>query len=442
MAFDLGWALNYHIELIWAFFLIAIFDIVLIILPLPSRFISFPFSHRIFFLFSGLILCFPVFRAISHDLDPFQNHKSQQTLRDKLQLFAETNSSGDSLLDFLLLPLSSEIVGRPLKRNLIILEIESLERALLGIHNRHWSQMTPFLSELVHRGTYFSNVISQPYTTWSVASMFAVQCNLPLLLHHAVRRAQGEVHLLPGFHCIGDYLEKVNYTLLSYQTNVFVGKFKEHLKLHKYSTFDFNDHGYRRDWDLFKKIESKVFTQLQKEEGNWILHIANADTHPTPAFVIDGRCKKRFSMKVPAIVRSYDCLDQILENFFQKFEGSSLFETTDVILYGDHVLMDGNLKKIKVRKPRSLVLCFPYHEKKTITKPVSLYDLAPTIMKLLEVKYSPQFPFGRDLFSDDVGTPPSAQDFQTFYDMVTARMGWHGSVTCRGARGFCKEARS
>jgi membrane-anchored protein YejM (alkaline phosphatase superfamily) len=212
--------------------------------------------------------------------------------------------------------------------------------------------------------------------------------------------------------------------------------------MHRYEAFDFTDHGCRRDWDLFRRIESGVFRKLEREERPWILHIANADTHPTPAFVVDGRCKKRFSLRAPALVRSYDCLDQILEHFFDAFEQSPLFESTDVILYGDHVLMEGSDRKIKLHKPRSLVLCFPYHAKKVITKKVTLYDLAPTVLQMLGVEYSPKFPFGADLFSEEVGKPPNVAGFQTFYDMVTDRMGWYGSVTCRGSRGFCREARS
>jgi arylsulfatase A-like enzyme len=376
------------------------------------------------------------------DFDPFKNRRPSQSLYDKLQRFSETNESGDAIVDFLLKTLNSSLVGAPIKRNLMIVEIESLERGLLGVYNPKWRKLTPFLSEFVRRGTFFPHVVSQPYTTWSVASMFAVQCNLPLLLHRAVRRAQGEFHLLPGLHCIGDFLSRVGYRMISYQTSVFVGKFKEHMEMHQYETHDFKDHGFRRDWDLFRQLSTSVFEALAKEERPFVLHIANTDTHPTPSFTVDSRCKKRFSNWAPAIVRSYDCLDQILERFFQAFEDSPLFQTTDLILYGDHILMEGNEKKIKLPKPRSLVLCFPYRERRVIAKRVTLYDLAPTIMQLLGVKYEPQFPFGADLFSADVGTPPSLEDFQTLHDMVTAQMGWQGSVTCRGKKGFCREARS
>jgi hypothetical protein len=104
--------------------------------------------------------------------------------------------------------------------------------------------------------------------------------------------------------------------------------------------------------------------------------------------------------------------------------------------------MEGNVKKLQLHEPRALVLCFPYRERRNITKEVTLYDLAPTIMEELGVDYKPTFPFGAHLFSEKVGRPPSLPDFQMIYNMMTTQMGWDGNITCRGGKGFCTEARS
>jgi phosphoglycerol transferase MdoB-like AlkP superfamily enzyme len=445
MALDLHWAFDYHIELLWMLAIIFFLVCALVILPVPPHPVVCPVGFRSFILFISATLVFHVFRAIATDFDPFKNKRPSQNLYDRLQRFTrgiDTNESGDAIIDFLLKPLNSSLIGAPLKRNLMIVEIESLERGVLGAFNPKWRKLAPFLSDFVQRGTDFPNVISQPYTTWSVASMFAVQCNLPLLLHRAVKGAQGAFHLLPGLHCIGDFLSKVGYRMISYQTSVFIGRFKEHMMMHQYEAHDFKNHSFHHDWDLFRELSTSVFRELSKEKRPFVLHIANTDTHPTPSFTVDSRCKRRLAGRVHQIVRSYDCLDQILERFFQAFEESPLFQTTEVILYGDHILMEGNEKKIKLPKPRALVLCFPYREQRVIRKPVTLYDLAPTIMQLLGVKYEPAFPFGANLFSADVGVPPSVDDFQTLHAMFTTEMRWYGSATCRGKKGFCRQARS
>jgi membrane-anchored protein YejM (alkaline phosphatase superfamily) len=248
-------------------------------------------------------------------------------------------------------------------------------------------------------------------------------------------------HLSPNLKCIGDYLSEAGYRLLSYQSNVFVGDFKKHMALHKYESKDFKDHQCRRDWDLFAKLESVVLPELEYEFRPFVLHIANADCHAIPRYFVDQRCKKRLP-QTPSIVRSFDCVDQIVERFIVAFEKSSLFKTTDLLLYGDHVLMEGNYKHIKLHEPRALVLAWPYHEKRIITKPVSVYDLGPTILKLLGVKYAPVFPFGVDLFSNQTGNVPTVDDFQTIYDMFTSEMKWDRNVTCWGGKGFCTVAKS
>jgi hypothetical protein len=450
MALDLGWATTYHRDLIWTFLALTIVLIFLVVAPFPKALIRLRPWYTAFFGFSALILGFDIFQSFAVNLDPFKNtqdigglHRRIEELRSGFtnegSSFAQ--NSTDIVLKYLLTPIQARVVNEPPKRNLIILELESLEYELLGVYNQDYPAMLPFLSKFVRQGTYFRNVISQPYTTWSVASLFGVQCNLPLLLHHVQSGDQGKFHLSQNIRCLGDYLDLVGYHLFSYQTSVFVGQFKDHMKMHKYEALDFKNHRCRRDWDLFAKLRSEVLPGL-KNSTPFVLHIANADCHAIPKYYVDRRCENRMA-SAPAIVRSFDCVDQILEKFFDEFEKSAVFATTDLIMYGDHVLMEGNYKQLTLHPPRSLVLTFPYHEQKEVVKPTSIYDIAPTLMSLLGIEYSPIFPFGADLFSNSVGRVPTLDDFQTIYDMFTTEMSWDRNITCwNGTQGFCTYARS
>jgi hypothetical protein len=444
MAMDFQWALSNHIEIVWVLIGLSIVVFILVSLPIPSKPIYISFSTKTGAALIALTLAFQISRALMSTFDPFQKTQRLESLRQRIveSESRKGNVSSDLLVDYLRAPnVVARIAVPPRKPNLIILEVESLEKELLGTYNTEYPKMLRFLSRYVAQGTYFANVVSQPYTTWSVASLFAVQCNMPLLLHHVRAGDQGKFHLLPNIKCLGDFLWSVGYRLLSYQTNVFVGSFKQHLRLHHYESRDYKEHGHRKDWDLFAMIESTVFPMLASESRPFILHIANADSHAFPRYFADGRCKTRVP-RSPAIVRSFDCVDQIIENFVNAFESSPLFATTDLVLYGDHVLMEGNYKQIKVHEPRALVLAWPYHEKKRVTKPVSLYDIAPTILKLLGIEYEPPMPFGVDLFSNKTGKPPTVDDFQTIHDVFMSEMKWDNNVTCRGGQGFCTVARS
>jgi hypothetical protein len=250
------------------------------------------------------MLAFWMSRKIAHTYDPFKRTQNVGSLKQRIadsetryrnMTFASSGKS-DRLIDFFRAPTMTATVKKPpAKRNLILVELESLENELLGTYNKDYPTMLPFISGLVAQGTHFKNVISQPYTTWSVASLFAVQCNLPLLLHHVQANEQGKFHLVKGVRCLGDYLTAAGYRLMSYQSNIFVGDFKKHMSMHQWSCFDFKNHRCRRDWDLFAKIESSVFPSLINESKPFVLHIANADCHAIPRYYVDRRCANRFT---------------------------------------------------------------------------------------------------------------------------------------------------
>jgi phosphoglycerol transferase MdoB-like AlkP superfamily enzyme len=435
MAIDIGWITNHHREFLWLFLLLLAALLVLVAAPFPQRPVPIRPWYAVFFALTALVLAFNILDSFEDTFDPFAAGRDMQSLERRM------HNATDLMLRFLMSPISVDRVKRPPKPNLIILELESLEYELLGFYNNEHPQMLPFLSKYVRQGTYFRNVISQPYTTWSVSSMFAVQCNLPLLMNHMRPGFQGRFHLSKNLRCLGDYLDMAGYHLYSYQSHVFVGQFKKHLKMHKYHVYDSKNHQIKRDWDLFEKLGHEILPKLAKSPP-FILHVANADCHAFPRYIADERCTTRLK-SAPPIVRSFDCVDQILENFVRVFENSSVFNQTDLVLYGDHVLMEGSYRDLKLHEPRSLVVAFPYHEQNEVTKAVSLYDIAPTVMDLLGVEYDPKFPFGTNLFSGAVGRVPAVDDFQTLYDLFTSEMRWDRNATCRGGQqGFCTEAKS
>ena len=449
---DLGWAYNHHFEIIWGILALVVIFAVIVLFPMKPHMVSVPFTVYIWLQIMAVVLMVRIYDNVSKIMDPFAHQKGYHDIKFQAVLQWQNGtqigqsfgqSQRDKIIAFLRNPISAHISNSSTgKRNLIILEIESLEYGLLGpfTGGKHPTLM-PFVSKLVTGGTFFRNVISQPYTTWSVASMFGVQCNLPLLLHHVVAGYQGDFHLSPNLRCLGDFLDLAGYDLHSYLANIFVGKFKTQMRMHKYKCKDVKDHKFKRDWDLFNYLENTVFPELKQSTRPWVLHIANADCHAMPRYFVDSRCAKRQSG--PQIFQSFDCVDQVLERFITAFKNSSFFENTEVLLYGDHVLMEGNARKLKFPEQRALVMAFPFHEQRMVTKNTSIYDIAPTLMKLLGVEYEPEFPFGTDLFSDEVGHTPTIDDFQIIYDMFTSEMKWTRNVTCwNGEKGFCTYAKS
>ena len=135
-------------------------------------------------------------------------------------------------------------------------------------------------------------------------------------------------------------------------------------------------------------------------------------------------------------------IDQILEIFFKKVEKEGLLKNTEVIIYGDHVLMGAFPRVANIVEPRHIVTMLPFHkERKLISKRTSIYDLAPTFMDLCGMSnYQPHFPFGASIFSQKIGMIPDNRHFRFIYDFYSGAMKWEKEVSCDGKKeGFCRK---
>jgi phosphoglycerol transferase MdoB-like AlkP superfamily enzyme len=123
-----------------------------------------------------------------------------------------------------------------------------------------------------------------------------------------------------------------------------------------------------------------------------------------------------------------------------RFQELGLHKNTEVVIYGDHLTM-GNMKGL-MAGPRNLTMFMPLRmqdskwRRAQFGKTMSYYDLAPTIMDLLEIDYSPRFPFGESLLGETAGRTPSIADMQFIYQII---FGKKSNATCRGRLGVCHE---
>ena len=312
-------------------------------------------------------------------------------------------------------------------KNLLLVEMESIENQLY--EPIYYEGGMPFLLNITKTGAVFTNLIPQPYTVWSVASTFTVHCNMPLIMPTGEDNNKQVFHLISDHKCIGDYLHKAGYKLYSYMTNFFVGYFAEMLSLHHWTTYDINNHTFKKDWDVFDLIIDEVLPNLTKQNEPFALHIANTDTHAFES-VVDPRCTPR-NNNTCQTQRCLDCFDQLLARFFRRFEKRFNVDDFVVILYGDHPIMINymtinKLNCIKIKEPRLLTAFFPYMPHNVSHKNASLYDLTPTILELLNISYSPKFPHGVNLFSDQIGRVPDddTYNFVFTYFSKTMRDKW------------------
>ncbi|OHT00667.1 hypothetical protein TRFO_32576 [Tritrichomonas foetus] len=329
-----------------------------------------------------------------------------------------------------------------LRKNLIMFEVESFETKDIGRFNEQYPLSMPYLSNLSKSILHYHKIPSQPYTTWSAAGMFVAQCGFPLVVSNVDWSVRGNENFqawskLP---CISDYLHLLGYEQHAYCSgSCDIMNMKGFMINHHFKTFDNYEHQIEHDLPLFDHLIEKVLPELtSKKDQPFSLFVLNSDTHPE--FFVDDTCILNFISTLdsyPKVFQSFTCFDKGLKKFIESLNKFGINKNnTELIIYGDHLTM-GSID-YAYGTDRTLSVLFPFHEKNEYleNKPITYYDIAPTILDMLGIQYKPQFPFGYSIFSENEGEPPSIDDIKFIYNYVTGDI-TNQKVYCGYQKGFC-----
>ena len=131
----------------------------------------------------------------------------------------------------------------------------------------------------------------------------------------------------------------------------------------------------------------------------------------------------------------------MIQKFVERIKELGMDENTEMVVFGDHLSMT-RTKFFRSQSDRTLSVFFPLHEQDEgwrigSSKEVTYYDLAPTIMDLLGVEYSPPFPFGSSMIRPGKGYAPVTDDLKHIYQIIRGTNSLE-QVTCHGKPGFCR----
>jgi phosphoglycerol transferase MdoB-like AlkP superfamily enzyme len=201
------------------------------------------------------------------------------------------------------------------------------------------------------------------------------------------------------------------------------------------------DMGKSTDGDLMDWMLEDLIPKTLMKRQPFALVFMNDGTHPWPHFLIKNSpyIKMLKNEKYPIATRAFTQYDEYLRRFIPGLERLGLKNTTELVIAADHLIMhsDRALKNVD----RNLTMIFPWRKqdkawKRAQGKTLSLYDLAPTVLKRLGVKYSPPFPWGADIFGKESGKVPTKTDLRTIYGITTGDIRGH-NVSCTNRMGFC-----
>lgn len=246
------------------------------------------------------------------------------------------------------------------KKNLIYIFLESMEITYTskengGAFNENYiSELTKIAQEnedFSGKDKKINGGYSMPYTTWTIAGMFAQTSGLPLEISIEDNSMDTQNSFFGGAITLGDILEEGGYsqTLLIGSDATFGGRrlyFSEH---GAYDMFDYNyaveneliptDYkvwwGYE-DKRLFQFAKNKLL-ELAREDKPFNLTMLTADTHFENGYPCE-LCPRVFGNNQYANVMA--CSSRQVKEFIEWVQQQEFYKDTVIVLMGDHPTMD------------------------------------------------------------------------------------------------------
>jgi len=292
------------------------------------------------------------------------------------------------------------------KKNFVLIYVESLEE---NFSNKEifGENLIELISPKNLNGKSFKSFKETRYTNWTIASIVATQCGIPLKpmsIFSTKKKGRhqkhvfGLKHFLPNIKCLGDILKEDNYKniFINAVDLNFVGTglfFKNHGYEEVYGKEEFKKkyHNFNgKTWGggphdsfLFQFAKKKVKELINKNEL-FNLTILTTDTHAPNGF-LEESCKKTNN----TLNDSVKCTSKNINQFI-KFLKEELPNEVNILILGDH-LFPGNLELREKFKdyPRNIYNLFISQENLVAKrKMITHFDFFPTILNLMGYEFN------------------------------------------------------
>ena len=192
------------------------------------------------------------------------------------------------------------------KRNVIVVVMESIEKLCVGRLNPNARYMMPFVSNVSAVSPTFLGE-SQRFTDYSMAAMFAAMCGYPHINTPTLKRNMSPVHRTKKVKCVWDYLGAAGYRMYAKSTALSFrcGQMGRLMRAHGVKL---EAEGERtHDFDVVNNSLASIKRHL-KEGKPFMYMVLNMDTHYP--YHDDPKCESgdRNPYKARRVINCLDCL--------------------------------------------------------------------------------------------------------------------------------------
>ncbi len=291
-------------------------------------------------------------------------------------------------------------------QNLVLIYMESFE-SIFQDEKIFGENLIKELNDYNKDSISFKNFVQTPLTEWTIASIVATQCGLPLKNYGLftfgkqtgkhLRTVFGFESFLPNAICLGDLLKENGYE------NIFIGS---HNTSFTGTGNFFKTHGYNQIYgkEIYEKLNIKFhpgswgdgpndsflfdfsrekINQLINNNQKFLISILTTDTHE-PFGYHDPKCNN-LERNIQSAIK---CSSKNLLEFISFIETEHP-DKMRVIILGDHLYRFGNNNNFVVPKNRTIFNKFLTNNNKKIMRDyINHYDFYPTILDFIDVGFN------------------------------------------------------
>ena len=304
-----------------------------------------------------------------------------------------------------------------LKKNLIILYVESLESAFFD--QQLFPGLLPRLNELAEQGVRFDRIEQSEASGWTIAGMISTQCGVPLTSYRLDNQSHEFDKFSSGYVCLSNHLASQNYVnvYMGGASGAFAGKrnfyrskgFDEILGLEELGNSDSDSPRSRwgiYDDELLPLIQQKIKI-LRSGDSPFALLALTLDSHPPEGFISPSCVKEglRYGTGERPHFDALRCTDKLVGDFLEEVIQENIHDST-IVMLSDHTMMGSQAMEVLVEKkaPRHnhMVIWDKDLTPQRVHRLSSQFDVAATILQVLLGK-SYKIGFGRSILD----TPPN-----------------------------------
>ena len=296
------------------------------------------------------------------------------------------------------------------KRNLVYIFLESMEASYSSIENGGGFEedLIPELTALAKENISFSDKNGQlggalplPYTTWTIAGMFAQTAGLPLTLPIDSNTMGEYSTFLPNVVSLGNLLEDAGYhNCLMIGSDATFGGRRNYFEQHgNYEILDYNwakDTGvipedYHVFWGmedsrLIDEVKNRL-TELASGEEPFNLTMLTVDT----LFPDGYRCDLCEYQHDSDYKDALSCSSRQIANLVAWIQKQDFYEDTTIVISGDHLTMSAEIEEELSGYERHVYNCIinsaatSFSAKNEMNRTFSTMDMFPTTLAAMGV---------------------------------------------------------